>query len=89
LALGSLSESITAFFFTLILGIIFIVLQMFEYYASSFNLSDSIYSSTFFLLTGLHGMHVFVGVSFIIFCFIRLLKNHFTMTHYLGFIFAI
>lgn len=62
---------------------------MFEYYASSFNLSDSIYSSTFFLLTGLHGMHVFVGASFIIFCFIRLLKNHFTMTHYLGFIFAI
>lgn len=89
LALGSFSESITAFLFTIVLGSVFIFFQLIEYFDSAFDISDSVYSSTFFLLTGLHGMHVFVGASFIIFCFVRLLKNHFTMTHYLGFIFAI
>jgi heme/copper-type cytochrome/quinol oxidase subunit 3 len=41
------------------------------------------------MLTGLHGMHVIIGVSFIFICFIRLLKQHFTVRHYLGFVFAI
>jgi heme/copper-type cytochrome/quinol oxidase subunit 3 len=62
---------------------------MVEYYEAAFDISDSVYSSTFFMLTGLHGLHVIVGVSFILFCFLRLLKNHFTMSHYLGFVMAI
>ena len=88
-ALGSFSESITSFLATIALGTIFITLQMVEYYEAAFDISDSVYSSTFFMLTGLHGLHVIVGVSFILFCFLRLLKNHFTMAHYLGLVMAI
>jgi len=62
---------------------------MFEYYEAFFNFSDSVYSSTFYCLTGLHGLHVLVGASFIAICFIRLLKRHFITNHYLGFIFAV
>lgn len=71
------------------LGFLFVSLQMFEYYEASFNISDSVYASTFYSLTGLHGLHVIVGASFITICFIRLLRRHFLTNHYLGFVFAI
>ena len=87
--MGSFKESIDAFLVTVFLGFFFVILQMFEYYEAFFNLSDSVYASTFYMLTGLHGMHVIVGASFIAICFIRLLQRHFITSHYLGFIFAV
>jgi len=72
-----------------LLGFTFIYLQAFEYNAANFDITDSVYSSSFFMLTGLHGMHVIVGVLFLTVCFIRLLKNHFLNNHYLGLVFAI
>lgn len=89
IALGSFRESIDGFLITIVLGFLFVSLQMFEYYEAFFNISDSIYSTTFFSLTGLHGLHVIIGVSFIAINFIRLLKRHFITNHYLGFIFAV
>jgi len=62
---------------------------MYEYYEASFDISDSIYGTTFYALTGLHGLHVVIGASFITICFIRLLKRHYLTNHYLGFIFAV
>lgn len=62
---------------------------MFEYYEASFDISDSVYGSTFYSLTGLHGLHVIIGALFITICFIRLLKRHYLTNHYLGFIFAV
>lgn len=41
------------------------------------------------MLTGLHGMHVIIGVIFLTICFIRVLLNHFLTNHYLGLVFAI
>jgi len=89
LALGSLKESIDGFVVTILLGLTFIYLQLFEYNGSSFNITDSVYGSTFYMLTGLHGMHVFVGVAFLIVCFIRLLFGHSMSNHYSGIVFAI
>jgi len=89
IALGSFREAIDAFIITIFLGFLFVGLQMFEYYEAFFNISDSVYSTTFYTLTGLHGMHVIVGASFITICFIRLLRRHFLTNHYLGFIFAV
>jgi len=89
LSLGSFKYAIDGLIITIILGFIFIYLQGLEYYESTFNLEDGIYSSTFFLLTGLHGMHVIVGVVFLFFCFISLLYNHFLSNHYLRFVFAV
>lgn len=88
-SIGSFIESINSFLITTFLGSFFIILQFFEYYEAFFNISDSVYASTFYMLTGLHGLHVIIGVSFIFICFIRLLYLHFTVRHYLGFVFAI
>jgi heme/copper-type cytochrome/quinol oxidase subunit 3 len=60
-------------------------LQVGEYLEAPFNISDSIYGTIFFSLTGLHGFHVIIGTIFIIVCFIRLIKMHFTTTHHIGF----
>jgi len=89
IALGSFREVIDGFLITICLGILFISLQMFEYNEALFNITDSVYSSTFYMLTGLHGMHVIVGVLFLITCFVRLIRNHFLSNHYLGLVFAI
>lgn len=62
---------------------------MFEYYEATFNFSDSVYACSFYMLTGLHGCHVFVGATFSLICSLRLLKRHYLTTHYLGFVFAI
>lgn len=74
---------------TVILGYLFVFLQGLEYYESTFNFDDSAYSSTFFMLTGLHGCHVIVGVNFILICLYRFIKRQFTTKHYLGFLFAL
>ena len=52
---------------------------------AEFTISDSIYGATFFMATGFHGFHVFVGTCFIIVCFIRHLKTHFSKNHHFGF----
>lgn len=88
-SLGLYSEALDALVVTMGLGFFFVILQGLEYYEASFNLDDSIYSCTFYMLTGLHGCHVLVGASFILACFFRFLAKDFTRTHYLGFVFAI
>lgn len=67
---GSLTSRTAGFsilwvFDTVIRGTAFLVFQVFEYIASFFTISDSVYGSLFFSLTGLHGFHVFVGVIFL------------------------
>nr|AJF93949.1 cytochrome c oxidase subunit 3 [Euretidae gen. sp. DVL-2014] len=78
-------ESIISLTWTIILGIIFTSLQIFEYNDSPFTIADSIYGSTFFVATGFHGLHVLIGTTFLIICLIRLTSNHFTNTHHIGF----
>jgi cytochrome c oxidase subunit 3 len=89
ISLGSFKEAIDGLILTILLGLFFIFLQGLEYYESTFNLQDGIYPSVFFLLTGLHGCHVIVGVCFLFICFISLLFNHFLTNHYLRFVFAV
>jgi heme/copper-type cytochrome/quinol oxidase subunit 3 len=76
---------VEGFIITIILAILFICLQLSEYFNSVFNISDSIYGTVFFMLTGLHGFHVFVGSVFIIVCFFRFINLHFTNKHFIGF----
>jgi cytochrome c oxidase subunit 3 len=87
--LGSYKESIDSFFLTIFLGLCFFVLQMFEYYESPFSFNNSVYGCVFFMLTGLHGFHVFVGIVCLFLSFLRLIYNHFTTKHHNGLIFAI
>jgi heme/copper-type cytochrome/quinol oxidase subunit 3 len=85
IVLGDKEASLKGLFLTVFLAIIFTLLQAYEYLNSPFSISDSVYGSTFYLTTGFHGFHVFVGTCFIAFCTYRLYKNHFTREHHFGF----
>lgn len=73
------------FIYTLICGLIFTIIQIYEYINASFTIADSVYGSVFYLLTGFHGFHVFAGSIFILVCLIRTIVGHFTKTHHVGF----
>jgi len=81
-------SSIHGFLATIILAIIFTILQLREYSEAQFSFGDGIYGSVFFIATGFHGIHVLIGTIFIIICFFRFLLNHFTKKHHDGFVFA-
>jgi len=85
---GKYMQVYYGFLVTLFLAVLFTGLQVGEYMNAPFNITDSVYGSSFFSLTGLHGLHVVIGSIFIFVCFIRFLKFHFTTKHHLGFEFA-
>nr|AVN67985.1 cytochrome c oxidase subunit 3 [Macropanesthia sp. B115] len=70
---------------TIMLGIYFTVLQAYEYQEASFTIADSVYGSTFFMATGFHGLHVIIGTTFLLTCFLRHLFYHFSSNHHFGF----
>jgi len=74
---------------TVILGVVFIFFQAEEYVLAyrDFNLklSSGIYGSTFFLLTGFHGVHVTLGAIMISIITIRVIKGHFKPESHFGF----
>ena len=74
---------------TLILGASFALLQLTEYIYGTFTISDSIFGSVFYMTTGLHGIHVIIGIIFLAISFIRIYFDHLTAEHHLGFEFAI
>lgn len=59
-------------FLSLTLGAYFLLMQAFEYKTVNFHINDSSFGSIFYLLTGLHGMHVIVGLIFLGSCYLRL-----------------
>jgi len=74
---------------TVILGLYFLEVQAWEFFACPFTMSDSVFGSCFFLLTGFHGIHVLLGLSFLLVNLYRLLASHFSPRRHLGFEFAI
>jgi heme/copper-type cytochrome/quinol oxidase subunit 3 len=85
---GNYDEVNYGFIVTLGLAIFFTILQIGEYFTAPFNISDSIYGSVFYSLTGLHGLHVIIGSIFIGVCYYRFYDSQFTTKHHLGFEFA-
>jgi cytochrome c oxidase subunit 3 len=82
---GSRKGAIFGLILTVVLAVIFTLLQIYEYYNSSFTISDGVYGSTFYITTGLHGLHVLVGTIFLVVSLVRLVNYHFTVGHHLGF----
>ena len=74
---------------TVLLGITFLGVQGYEYahaYSElNLKLSSGAYGSTFFMLTGFHGFHVFIGMLMLSFITLRLSKGHFTPERHFGF----
>ena len=83
------SRCITFMWITVALGIAFLGLQGYEYVHAyrdlNLKLSSGVFGSTFFMLTGFHGFHVFVGMMMLLFITIRLMKGHFTPERHFGF----
>jgi cytochrome c oxidase subunit 3 len=78
-------QALISLLITLILSILFTCLQVLEYLDAPFNISDSVYGSCFFMTTGFHGFHVFIGTIFLFISLLRIVFNHFTSTHHFGF----
>ncbi|MEM8826414.1 MAG: cytochrome c oxidase subunit 3 [Pseudomonadota bacterium] len=70
---------------TVILGVIFSLVQAYEYSHAAFGFSGNVYGATFYMATGFHGFHVFVGTIFLIVCLVRTYRGDFTPQHHFGF----
>jgi cytochrome c oxidase subunit 3 len=74
---------------TVILGFLFVFLQVEEYKEAymhlGLTLGSGIYGSTFFMLTGFHGMHVTLGAIMLTVITIRCMRGHFKPEHHFGF----
>jgi cytochrome c oxidase subunit 3 len=62
---------------TWLLGATFLFIQMNEYILIGFSARDGAFGSIFYGLTGLHGAHVFVGLTLLTFANIRAWRGHF------------
>ncbi|UUX95680.1 cytochrome c oxidase subunit 3 [Aquabacterium sp. J223] len=86
---GQRAKTLLWMWVTVLLGAIFLVVQGVEYHHAytdlNLKLSSGIFGSTFFMLTGFHGFHVFVGMLMLLFITLRLQKGHFTPQRHFGF----
>ena len=74
---------------TVILGFSFLALQAEEYIHAytemGLTLGSGIYGSTFFMLTGFHGMHVTIGATMLTVMLLRSFKGHLTPDNHFAF----
>jgi cytochrome c oxidase subunit 3 len=74
---------------TVLLGVLFLICQVFEYYEAYHHLGltidSGIYGTTFFMLTGFHGLHVTIGTIMLAVVLMRAYKGHFTADNHFAF----
>ncbi len=70
---------------TIALGVLFLYLQAHEYSEAAFTMSSGIYGSTFYMLTGFHGLHVTMGTIMLAIILFRVFKGHFDSHDHFGF----
>jgi cytochrome c oxidase subunit 3 len=69
---------------TFLMGLTFLLTQVTEYARIGFAPHDGAFGTIFFCLTGLHGAHVFVGLTILLFVTIRAFRGHFSPEHHHG-----
>ena len=86
---GHRARTLAFMWTTVLLGLVFLAVQGYEYHhlysELNLKLTSGVYGSTFFLLTGFHGFHVFIGMLMLLFITLRLQKGHFTPERHFGF----
>ncbi|MFT3719368.1 cytochrome c oxidase subunit 3 [Pseudorhodoferax sp.] len=86
---GDRGKTIFWMWCTVLLGIVFLCVQGYEYMHAyrdlNLKLTSGPYGSTFFMLTGFHGFHVLVGMLMLLFITLRLMSGHFTKERHFGF----
>jgi cytochrome c oxidase subunit 3 len=69
---------------TFLMGATFLGTQIAEYSRIGFAPRDNAFATIFFCLTGLHGAHVFVGLTLLLFATVRAFRGHFSAEHHHG-----
>ena len=69
---------------TFFMGLTFLLTQATEYARVGFAPHDGAFGTIFYCLTGLHGAHVFVGLTILLFITIRAFRGHFSPEHHHG-----
>ena len=76
-------------FATVLLGFIFVGFQAYEYIHAyndlNLTLGSGVYGSTFFMLTGFHGLHVTIGALILLIIMLRGMRGHFTPENHFAF----
>nr|YP_003433754.1 Cox3p [Candida viswanathii]ABP03914.1 Cox3p [Candida viswanathii] len=81
---GNRSHTLYGFTYTTLLIALFVYFQYLEYSYAGFTLSDGVFGSTFFSLTGLHGLHMIMLTIMLIICTYRVYNYDFTNTSHVG-----
>ncbi|NJO43000.1 MAG: heme-copper oxidase subunit III [Cyanobacteria bacterium CRU_2_1] len=75
----------TWFLATALMGLTFLAGQLYEYSHLEFGLTTNLFASTFYVLTGFHGLHVTFGLILIAAVWWRSRKpNHYSSEHHFG-----
>jgi len=69
---------------TFLMGSVFLATQINEYFKAGFSIHDGAFASVFYGLTGLHGAHVFIGLTLLAIMNIRTLRGHFSPEAHMG-----
>jgi len=69
---------------TFLMGLTFLLTQILEYSRIGFAPKDGAFATIFFCLTGLHGAHVFVGLTLLAFAATRAFRGHYSAAHHHG-----
>jgi cytochrome c oxidase subunit 3 len=86
---GNNAAASKALLLTVVLGVIFTSFQAYEYVHTiyghaGFTISDGIFGSTFYMATGFHGFHVFIGTTFLLVCTMRAWYDTFRPKKHVG-----
>lgn len=65
------------FIYAVVCGTLFLLCQFYEYRSASYAMSDGVYGSVFYGLTGLHGLHVMAGLLLLLLVLYRLGQGFF------------
>jgi len=69
---------------TFLLGLTFLAIQINEYIHIGFAPQDSAQGTIFYSLTGLHGVHVAIGLCALLIVTIRSFRGHYSAEHHMG-----
>ena len=69
---------------TLVLGVLFLMGQLYDYSVLGFGIADGVFGTTFYTLTGFHGAHVFGGVVGLTIILARTLRGQFSARNHVA-----
>ncbi len=69
---------------TLLLGVIFLIGQLYDYSVLEFGISDGVFGTVFYTLTGFHGAHVFGGAIGLTILFARGMQGQFSARNHVA-----